>query len=298
MEGLIGKEKILRGRRVTAISRAPEDTSSRPMKVHCNHDADPMSYSHVITTTATPCLQVMDLTGAGLSYAQNEALRLPNYTPAIKLGIKFASKWWIAKGIKQGGQGKTDRPTRNVVYSSYALQSPVDKPGVLLACNNASTDAAHLGSFARGNDPTKQDLILDIVLHDLALLHDEPFEKLRGLVVSHHYHDWSRSEFTCGAWGQFGPGQFSTFFGPMQQPAARGNLFFSGELTSIYHGWVVGSLKSAYRSVNQMLWKEGHGLLLIELQEKWGLEVEQSIDTTDWLTLLGIVMPSLPDMGL
>lgn len=293
MAALIGESKILRGTRVIAISRDQVTLPARPMQVLCDQFATPKRYSHVITTTTTPCLQAMDLSKAGLSYAQREAIRVLRYNPAVKLGIKFSAKWWITKGINKGGQGKTDRPTRTVVYPSYALNDPEDGPGVLLACYNVSTDAARLGGLARGNDPTNQKLILDIVLRDLALMHDEPYEKLRNLVVSHHFHDWSRDEFAFGAWGEFGPGQFTAFFGPLQQPAAGGGLYFAGEITSIYHGWIAAALKSAHRSVFQMLWGAGQGRLIDELERLWGLDPEQDRNTTDWLVALGSLAADL-----
>lgn len=234
-------------------------------------------YSHVITTTTTPCLQVMDLSGVDLQNDQREAIRMLRYEAAVKLGIKFSKKWWIGLGINKGGQGKTDRPTRVVVYPSYALHESEDCEGVLLACYNSSTDAMRIGALARGNDPTNQTLILDVVLHDLALMHNKSYKTLRDLVVAHHFHDWSRNEFTVGAWGDFAPGQFSNFFTSLQVPAAGGNLFFAGELTSIYHGWVVAALNSAHRAVFLMLLKEKEYTLLYELIEKWGHLSEHDI---------------------
>lgn len=129
-------------------------------------------------------------------------------------------------------------------------------------------DAARPGGPARGTDSTNHQLILDVVLRDLALIHGESYDKLRALVRSHHFRDWSGYEFTSGAWGKFGPGQFATFFGPLRQPAAGCRLFFAGELANIYHGWIVAALKSGYRAVHDMLFAEGQGELLQELNKK------------------------------
>lgn len=293
MTKFIGESKITRGTRVTTISRSPLRVDSKVMDIYTDRSVHPTSYSHVITTTTTPCLQAMDLRGSDLSYGQKEAIRVLRYTPAVKMGIKFAKKWWITAGINEGGQGKTDRPTRTVVYPSYALDDPADGPGVLLACYNSSMDAARLGGFARGTDPTNQQLILDVILHDLALMHKQEYKTLRGLVISHHFHDWSKYEFTSGAWGEFGPSQFTTFFGLLHQPAAAGHLFFAGELTSIYHGWIVASLRSARRAVREMLWKEGQGLLIQQLDAEWGLDPEQDDIITDWLVALGYLSAKL-----
>lgn len=289
----VGEKTITTKTRVTAITETILGNGASSIDVLTDRSTRPKLFSHVIATTTTPCLQTMDLSNANLSYAQKEAMRVLRYTTAVKFGIKFREKWWIASGITQGGQGKTDRPTRTVVYPSYALNDPVDGEGVLLACYNSSMDAARLGGFVRGNDPTNQKLVLDIVLHDLAAMHNESFDKLRGLVLSHHFHDWGHDEYTAGSWGEFGPGQFATLFGALRLPAAHGNLVFAGELTSIYHGWIVAALKSAYRAVLQILWKEGQGDLIEKLEMEWGYDAEDDRNTIDWLVTLGMLAAEL-----
>jgi monoamine oxidase len=261
--------------------------------------AEEKSYSHVITTATTPCLQTMDLRGAELNYAQREAIRVLRYDNSVKLGIKFKRKWWIANGITKGGLGKTDRPTRVVVYPSYALGDPVEGEGVLLACYNWSVDAARIGSLSRGSDPTKQERILDVIIQDLAIMHNLDPVDLHSWVDSYHFHDWYRDEFTTGAFGMFGPGQFATLFSYLQMPAAGGNLFFVGELTSIYHGWIVAALNSAYRGVHQMLVKEGEEELRLQLEKEWGIDPEYEPNPegpTGWQVFLGSLGPEYDDI--
>lgn len=272
----VGEHTITKNARVTAIRKHPI-VSLRPMRVLVEGNPTERRFSHVVTTTTTPCLQAMDLSGVRLQTDQREALRVLRYSAAVKLGIKFSKKWWIKMGINRGGQGKTDRPTRTVVYPSYSLEESPDCEGVLLACYNLSTDATRLGALARGNDPTNQKLILNVVLHDLALMHMIPYKTLRDLVVAHHFHDWSRSEFSVGAFGDFAPGQFSNFFTCLQVPAAGGNLFFAGELTSIYHGWIVAALNSAHRAVYLMLLKEEKYDLLKKMTDRWGDLTEHDV---------------------
>lgn len=247
------------------------------MRVAIEGNPTEKRFSHVIATTTTSCLQTIDLTGVRLQNDQREAIRVLRYEPAVKMGIKFSKKWWIGMGIDRGGQGKTDRPTRVVVYPSYALEESPDCEGVLLACYNSSTDATRLGALARGSDPTNQKLVLDVVLHDLALMHGIAYKKLRDWVVAHHFHDWSRHEFSVGAWGDFAPGQFTNYFTSLQVPAAGGNLYFAGELTSMYHGWIVAALNSAHRAVYLLLLKEKQYELLDQMTAKWGELTEHDI---------------------
>lgn len=66
----------------------------------------------------------MDLTDAGLSYAQNQAVRSLAYGPAVKIGIKFRTRWWqTLEDLPQiGGVSYADRPVRVVVYPSYGIK--------------------------------------------------------------------------------------------------------------------------------------------------------------------------------
>lgn len=295
----VGLANIHKNTRVTVISR-DEDDYERPMRVEAKgpNGTEKRFYSHVITTTTTPCLQTMDLRGAELDYAQREAIRVLRYDNSVKLGIKFSRKWWISKGITKAGLGKTDRPTRVVVYPSYALSDPEDGEGVLLACYNWSVDAARIGALKHGDDSKNQERILDVVIQDLALMHELDPLDLHSWVLESHFHDWYNDKFTVGAFGMFGPGQFATFFPCFQQPAARGNLFFVGEITSIYHGWIVAALNSAYRGVHQMLVKEGEDELRKKLEENWGIDPEYEPNpdgTAGWQVFFGSLEPELKD---
>ncbi|KAF8432067.1 amine oxidase [Terfezia claveryi] len=272
----------------------------------------PKKYTHVINTTTLGCLQTIDTRKAGLDYAHREAIRVLKYQHAVKLGIKFKRRWWAVDAnqqIKKGGQGKTDRPTRVVVYPSYALNTQSDKSGVLLACYNSAQDAARLGSlFEHGNKLSKE-LVYSYVIADLAAMHDITEEKLRDLTEDYHVYNWYGDPLTRGSWSAFGPGQYSSFFGRIQRPQARGHLFFAGDSTSIYPGWIVGALDSAYRSVRQILLCEtslyepesevGKYLskLIDFLEEHWGAQkyeplpvlLEDSNGLEGWQLYLGII---------
>lgn len=58
---------------------------------------------------------------------------------------------------------------------------------------------------------------------------------------------------TLGQLASPAPGQFSSLFRDLQQPTAGGRLLLAGEMVSIYHGWIVGALNSAYASVWKLL---------------------------------------------
>ena len=67
----------------------------------------------------------------------------------------------------------------------------------------------------------------------------------------------------------------------MISPAADARLFFAGEHASHHHAWIVGSLNSAYRSVDELLAREGLTAKRYELREKWGECAESDMEIHD-----------------
>jgi len=101
-------------------------------------------------------------------------------------------------------------------------------------------------------------VLLDQIYQDLAVLHTpnnsnpEDVKQFKNMLIQDtldfHAFDWYHNPFTIGAFAQFMPGQFSTLYADILQPAGRyGNFHFAGELASHYHAWVAGALDSATR---------------------------------------------------
>ena len=103
--------------------RAPAYPSKFPAQL-----AKRIAYSHVISTIPLPVVCTVNLTQAGLSIMQSNALRQLQYGPSIKIGIQFTEPWWTSGADEDGkpigvvgGQSFTDPPFRTVVYPSYGL---------------------------------------------------------------------------------------------------------------------------------------------------------------------------------
>ena len=98
--------------------------------------------------------------------------------------------------------------------------------------------------------------LVEIVLNDLAKVHNMEYETLRKLLIEHHAYDWYSNEFAVGespprtpspkvspsshwslkgAFAFFGPGQFGPMYTEVTQPAADFLLHFAGEGTSTNH---------------------------------------------------------------
>lgn len=245
------------------------DENGRYMTVHTADDV--AQFAHVITTTTLPCLDHMDLSGAGLDVEQAAAITALVYTPAVKIGVKFQDAWWQDDALMKrfgafgkivGGQSSTDRQIRRVVYPS---QGAGGRPSstVLTACYATYADAQPWAKpvdtqpSAQRADPAE---LKRVVIDDLVAVHGFGDDGRRYLeetwqnAVMHHWGDdpYTRghclSDCQCppnlltfvppGAWASFYPGQFEILYATLTRPGAGGLLHFAGEGVSAWHGFV------------------------------------------------------------
>jgi hypothetical protein len=92
-------------------------------------------FTHVISTSTFANLSTIDTEKVPMTYIQRQAIRTLHYGPAVKVGIRFKTRWWEQGGLTQrGGSSYTDRPSRTIVYPSAGLGEA--GPGVLMATYN------------------------------------------------------------------------------------------------------------------------------------------------------------------
>ncbi|KAM9031954.1 L-amino-acid oxidase-like [Sarcophilus harrisii] len=166
-----------------------------------------------------------------LSLAKQKALRSVHYTSATKVALAFKERFWERDGIK-GGSSITDLPTRFIYYPSHNFSGNIS---VLLA------------SYTVGDDSTfflgmKYNKLVDLVLGDLATIHQRSKKELQDLCEASVVKHWYLDPFTLGAYPEFTPYQFVDYSKILFEP--EGNIHFAGEHTSLLHGWIDTAIKS------------------------------------------------------
>ncbi|XP_074161588.1 L-amino-acid oxidase-like [Sminthopsis crassicaudata] len=169
-----------------------------------------------------------------LSLAKQEALRSVHYTSATKVILAFKESFWEQDGIK-GGTSITDLPTRFIYYPSH---------------NFSGNISALLASYTLGDDSTfflgmKHKKLVDLVLGDLATIHQRSKKELQDLCETSVVKHWSLDPFTLGAFAEFTPYQFVDYSETLFEP--EGNIHFAGEHTCQPHGWIDTAIKSGIR---------------------------------------------------
>lgn len=130
-------KKLDYNHRVVAIRAVPQPDSPPEMFVQVQGQPkfNDKPYAHVVVTTPLSCMNRMDLTAAQLTYYQKDGIRSLGYGAAVKIGIKFKTRWWqqIPEFQQKGGVSYTDRPIRVVVYPSYGYDEDPNNSAVLIA---------------------------------------------------------------------------------------------------------------------------------------------------------------------
>ncbi|KAF3930142.1 hypothetical protein ABW19_dt0208437 [Dactylella cylindrospora] len=273
MRAKLGTE-VQTNKRVEAISIDRKSIEEGNMSVKCADETEwHKGYCTVFNTTTLGCLGRMDLRGLELHPSQKDAIRSLHYDHSVKVALKFEYPWWIKDcGITKGGVGSTDIPLRTCVYPSYNLDTPLDKPAVLLASYTWAQDAARMGSLVNRESPADEDELVELILQDLARLHEQhiTYKCIKDALITHHAYSWSHDPTTAGAFALFGPGQFSNMYPYLSRPAADSKFHIVGEASSAHHAWIVGALDSAYAAVYRFLYRFELWDALDDLVERWG----------------------------
>lgn len=184
-----------------------------------------------------------------LSLDKVDALRSVHYTSATKVVLACEEPFWERDGIR-GGVSITDRPSRYIYYPSHCLPSG---KGVLLASYTLGDDSLFFTSM-------KHDQVVDIVLDDLAAVHQIPKEELRRMCPSSVLKHWSLDPLFMGGFAEFTPHQFEDYLQRLFQP--EGRIHFAGEHTCQPHGWIDTAIRSglqAARNIQAVVGEEARG---------------------------------------
>uniref|UniRef100_A0A8D2G2P2 Amine oxidase n=1 Tax=Theropithecus gelada TaxID=9565 RepID=A0A8D2G2P2_THEGE len=173
-----------------------------------------------------------------------DALRSVHYTGTTKMVLACDQRFWewdgcIPMGIR-GGVSITDQPSRYIIYPSRSLP---DGKGVLLASYNLDDDSLFFTAL-------KHDQVVDIVLNNLATVHQIPKEELWRMCPSSVVKKWSLDSLAMGTFADFTPYQFVHYWEQLSQP--EGRIHFTGEHTGLPHGWMDTAVKTGLRAARNI----------------------------------------------
>lgn len=169
---------------------------------------------------------------ARLSPEKQRAIRDLKYFPVDKVFLQMQRQFWKAKG--QSGFANTDLLSER--FWSLGPDSP-DQRGLLL-------------SYVIGAKAAKLDE-MDLQSRVKQTLADAEsvFPGAREQFEAARVKSWSQDPWQRGGLTAFGPGELSLI--PVNA-RREGRIFFAGEHTSRWNGWMQGAIESAHRVVEEI----------------------------------------------
>ncbi|XP_060094759.1 L-amino-acid oxidase-like [Heteronotia binoei] len=170
-----------------------------------------------------------------LSPTKAHALRSFHYASSTKIALACTEKFWEKDGI-HGGKSITDRPSRIIYYPNHDFPSGL---GVLLVSYTWHDDA---NFFV----PLTDEKCIDVVMDDLAEVHQVTKDYLRSVCTKHVIQRWALDKFSMAAFASPTPYQINHFFKSLSKN--EGRIYFAGEHTAHPHAWIDSAMKSAIRA--------------------------------------------------
>ncbi|XP_058713357.1 L-amino-acid oxidase [Poecile atricapillus] len=229
-------EKIMtKGKKVRVFYRAPDTLA--PTIITADYV--------LVTSSAKATRHIQFL--PPLSPAKAHALRSINYASSSKIILACSEKFWEKDGI-HGGYSITDRPSRFIYYPSHNFSSGV---GIILASYTWTNDAEFFL-------PLTEEKCLDVVLQDLADIHQVSKEYLQYTCDQHVIQKWQLDQHSLGAFAAFTPYQFVDYSQALF--THEGRVHFAGEHTAQPHAWIDTAMKSAIRASSNIHHDSSEGL--------------------------------------
>jgi monoamine oxidase len=196
-----------------------------------------------------PPLRRVNLDNAGLAADKLDVIQNLQMQPVSRCNLQLTSRFWQSQGVGGLKLARTDLPIERL----WDLSSIQDGDSGLLAAymQDGRQFASLLLPSEQGfpgpvvTDPSMSPAV-DFVLSGV----EQVFPEIRAQFQRALFKVWQNDPWAGGGWSMYAPGDMAQRF-----PAAKrreGRIFFCGEHTSIWSGWMQGALESANRVVAEI----------------------------------------------
>ena len=169
----------------------------------------------------------------GLSAEKQRALDRVSYYPAVRFMLQTKRRFWQTAGLS--GSARTDRATET-------WDATFDRPatrGILGATTGGELERSLQGLTPAASVAFGVDLVADA------------FPAIRSEFEKGAVHRWSTDPWAQGAFVLYRPGQMTELLPQLR--ASEDGMYFAGEHTSPWSGWMEGALESGERAAREVL---------------------------------------------
>jgi len=236
----LGNVLIKMGMRVTGIYYEHDKVLLKYID-QSNQVMNQEEFDYVVCTIPFSSLRLVDILPL-FSNLKMEAIREVNYSPSQKTLILFNEQFWKRDPNLLGGRIITDQPIISTWFPSHEFRNNY---GVLLASYNMNLDATRLTNV-------NNNFTIYQILRQLEACYGFPTGYLDHKILDYKILNWNKYDYNLGAFAKYYPQQNSLFAYPSITPEFNHKVYFAGEHTSGFHGWIQGALQSAMVSANEL----------------------------------------------
>jgi monoamine oxidase len=226
-------DKIQYGAPITRIEQ-----SNTGVRVTYRHLDAPVTVAgdYLVCTLPLTVLRKIEVTPA-LPALQRAAINEVAYLPMARVFLQSRRRFWLERG--ENGWAGTDDP---IDVWDYTRDQPGTR-GILGAYTS--------GRMAYAITAKSPEERIPFMLEMMERVHPGMKEQFEGGAS----HSWITDPWALGAGAGFHPGQLSKYASVLRKP--EGRIYFAGEHTSAWSGWMNGGLESGNRVVQEIRKADG-----------------------------------------
>ncbi|HEY9876959.1 MAG TPA: flavin monoamine oxidase family protein [Leptolyngbyaceae cyanobacterium] len=218
-----------------------------PQAVHITHAQGTLTADYAIIATPLPPLRKVQFSPA-LPEPIQAAIASLNYGSHVKVMVQFDERIWRTR-YQTTGLTITDLP---IGFATDATVRQAGKSGILTAYIS--------GKYGESLLPLSDQDRIQTVLDQYETI----YPGCRNHVKTAQTAVWPQERYTGGSYSNYGPGQFARFWPALRQPCGR--LYFAGEHTDSFVGYMEGAVRSGQRVASQLLGQESPNVQLFQPQ--------------------------------
>lgn len=201
--------------------------------VRVTHAQGSEAADYGVIATPLPPLRAVAFSPA-LPEVVEGAIATLNYGAHIKVMVQFNERLWKTR-YQSTGLTITDLPI------GFATDSTVLQPG-----QSGILTAYISGKYGEALLPLSQEQRIQTVLDQYEAI----YPGCRRHVKTVQTAVWPQERYSGGSYSNYGPGQFTPYWSALRQ--AHGRLYFAGEHTDYFVGYMEGAVRSGQRVARQI----------------------------------------------
>jgi monoamine oxidase len=222
------RNEIIYGAEVFNISQAAEGCT-----VYFRRGGNVVSLKadKVICTIPFPVMREIKVE-PGLSPVLKEAINKITYGALARVFLQVNKRYWLDNNLN--GFAVTNYPTE-IWHPTFEQEGP-----------RGIVEVYHKFTDMNNFDNLDEDEQINLTLNHV----ENIFPGIRKYYEGGTVKCWSKDKYVRSATAYYTVGQIMKYKHIITKP--EGNIYFAGEHTSIFHGWMQGALESAHRVIKQI----------------------------------------------